>query len=127
MIRVAKTFLGTHWVVIAKIAAVLAVLAALWFLIVSPRMEAAELREKALAEKLSEAEFKAEMLEIVLKADRDVAAEHAANVDQADAETKIREVRTHEIRERIVERAAQSGADGYVSDSMDAFLKDVAE
>ena len=111
---------------IFKVAAGIALVAALWFLVVAPRLELADEKVDRAETNQTRAEKVTEALEVLADAQADVDQE-AADAKDAVAAEEIRYIeRDRVIRERIVEQAVQDG-DPFVSDGMDAFLKDFAQ
>lgn len=117
---------GFNWAVIAKAALVAAALALLWFLVVSPRMEVADLQQQQLTDSLKQVENKLIVIDAGVKAQAVVNAEKAAATDEAAAVRTVRIESTRIIREAAHARAEASG-DPEVSDDMDAFLSDIAK
>jgi len=107
-------------------AAAIGIIAAIWFLIIQPRIELSEQKAEAAAIAAARSKAASDAAEIISQAQKDVADEHADIVDEVVIRNQPIIQRETIIRERIVERAAADG-DPMVSDGLDAFLKDLAQ
>ena len=117
---------GVPWRLIGFGAAAIGIIAAIWFLIIQPRIELSEQKAEAAAIAAARSKAASDAAEIISQAQKDVADEHADIVDEVVIRNQPIIQRETIIRERIVERAAADG-DPMVSDGLDAFLKDLAQ
>ncbi len=114
------------WKMVGLGVAVIAALAAIWFLIVSPRLELAREREKQAKIEQRRAEVIAAAEAVVAKAVADVAADRAAIVDEVSTREAPIIARERIIREEIIEQARLDG-DPMLSPGMDAFLRELGK
>lgn len=114
------------WKMVGLGVAAIAALAAIWFLIVSPRLELAREREKQAKIEQRRAEVIAAAEAVVAKAVADVAADRAAIVDEVSTREAPIIARERIIREQIIEQARLDG-DPMVSPGMDAFLRELGK
>lgn len=99
-------------------------LAALWFLVVSPRLQVADLKAAKQATELKAAKDDLTKLQAQVAGEAEIDAERVAAVDDARDAKIVREQQTIIIREAAAARAAASG-DPEVSESLDAFFADI--
>lgn len=118
---VATAFLSRIW---PSALIVAAGLAALWFLVVSPRLEVADLKAQKQATELKTAKDDLTKLQAQVAAQDEIDAEKVAAVDDARDAKIVRDTQTIIIREAAAARAAASG-DPEVSEAMDAFFADI--
>lgn len=114
------------WKMVGLGIAVIAALAAIWFLVVSPRLELAREREEQAVLEKRRAEVVAAANEVLAKAAADVAADRAAIVDEVTTREAPIIERERIIRQQIIEQARVDG-DPMVSPGMDAFLRELGK
>jgi len=114
------------WKMVGLGIAVIAALAAIWFLVVSPRLELAREREEQAELEKRRAEVVAAATEVLAKAAADVAADRAAIVDEVSTREAPIIERERIIRQQIIEQARVDG-DPMVSPGMDAFLREMGK
>lgn len=114
------------WKMVGLGIAVIAALAAIWFLVVSPRLELAREREEQAELEKRRAEVVAAATEVLAKAAADVAADRAAIVDEVTTREAPIIERERIIRQQIIEQARVDG-DPMVSPGMDAFLREMGK
>lgn len=114
------------WKMVGLGIAVIAALAAIWFLVVSPRLELAREREEQAELEKRRAEVVAAANEVLAKAAADVAADRAAIVDEVTTREAPIIERERTIRQQIIEQARVDG-DPMVSPGMDAFLREMGK
>ena len=114
------------WKMVGLGIAVIAALAAIWFLVVSPRLELAREREEQAELEKRRAEVVATANEVLAKAAADVAADRAAIVDEVTTREAPIIERERIIRQQIIEQARVDG-DPMVSPGMDAFLREMGK
>lgn len=118
---VVTAFFSRSWPAILIVATGLA---ALWFLVVSPRLEVADLKAEMQATELKTAKDDLIKLQAQVAAQAEIDAEKVAAVDDARDAKIVRDTQTIIIREAAAARAQASG-DPEVSEAMDAFLVDI--
>ncbi len=114
------------WKMVGLGIAVIAALAAIWFLVVSPRLELAREREEQAVLEKRRAEVVAAANEVLAKAAAEVAADRAAIVDEVTTREAPIIQRERIIRQQIIEQARVDG-DPMVSPGMDAFLREMGK
>lgn len=114
------------WKKIGIAVGVLAILAAIWFVVIKPRVDLADERVDRAQTDLVRQQTVTDAQVVVADAQSDVATV-TADVRGAVAQREVRYIeRDRVIREQIIEQAAEDG-DPFVSDGMDKFLKELGQ
>ena len=112
------------WKLIGIAASVIAIGAAIWFLVIAPRNQIAEMKVEQAQTDQRRQEVIADALVVLRQAQADIEGERAAAESRVAEQGARRVERDREIRTIIVEQAVAEG-DPFVSPGMDAFLREL--